>query len=219
MISRFVSGALGICLALVAGNSWGAIVTFDLRSTSGQAGAAFRDGATSFSLGGVTLSHMASPGSYFALADNGGVNTSESGNQRARINASNAESVVFTISAINSNIVLSNIDFNLVDGTTSADAAIVSINGAAPISLFTGITNFNGTTDVWSPNIQLASGSTIAISAASEIGLQGITFDVTAVPEPSSLALLTVCGVAGVIYRRRAVSQVPNADDMSPSQV
>ncbi|MEP3479229.1 MAG: PEP-CTERM sorting domain-containing protein [Fuerstiella sp.] len=153
----------------------------------------------------MTLSFALEPvdGSFFGVvsSSSSGVFTpGETGNARARINT--GEAVTFTVTSTRA-LELASLDLNLVGGAT--DAAFVSINGGADIQLYAGapLVDFNGTTDVFTANLPIASGSTIRISTNNEIGLQGITFNVAAIPEPSSWALIGMIGLSTAIYRRR----------------
>ena len=70
------------------------------------------------------------------------------------------------------------------------DAALLSVNAGANLILETGAANFNGTTDVWSPNLILSNGDTFRVSAQDSVGLQEISLDVTAIPEPATAMLM-----------------------------
>ena len=183
------------------------IVTFDLGPSAGSIGSLFEAGSTSETINGVTLSFAVEPinGSFFGLAspDSSGVFTlGETGNARARVNV--GEAVTFTVTSARA-LELQSLDLNGVGPASDAalDAAFVSVNGGGPIELRTGVSDFNGSTDVWTPNLAIASGSTFRISTNDELGLQGITFNVAAIPEPSSWAIISVIGLGTTIFRRR----------------
>lgn len=103
------------------------------------------------------------------------------------------------------------IEFNFIDfggvGGDAADGVSLTIAGSA-LNLFTGVTGFNGSTDVYTPTspVSLTTGQTIIITGSSSTSSFDIqTLNVTVVPEPSTFALLAGMSALGfVMLRRRA---------------
>lgn len=113
-----------------------------------------------------------------------------------------------------------------LDGTNFSLAAtdFVRVGSGAFTYTFTG-TDATALTDISSATFRLfASGQTTTggwgLQSAATPGTVGLTVNgtVTAVPEPSSLAILSLCGVGGAIYRRRrAGAQSPSVDEAAAS--
>lgn len=237
MMSRFLSGALGICLALVAGNSWGAaILTWSTTGNLGTetmepsafnspgiqsadltlgdgisvAGAANRFGGRGWS---IALNDSIANDDYiqFIVAPEGGFVFSVDSFAFSWHRSTTGPTSVALRSSLDS--FASNI--GQVTGITEGSNALrnIAVSGLNDISTATtfrlyGFGGTNAATGTGGFNTSNATSPNVVLSGS-----------VTAVPEPSSLALLTVCGVAGVIYRRRrAGSQVAGADDVSPGQ-
>ena len=280
MMSRFLSGVLGICLALAAGNSWGAIVfTQDFSSSSvianyvsatpnaGQLNAIGSSGTgvvpsivnddlrferAGANVGGFTrLSLGVSPLTAALISMRLSVITATAQTTAAQFQlgdnfttsnsvASNAD--VHSRFGLNFNANGSYSFRDIGTGTNSMNFTgenLVSwaVNNSgndimflAPDSAVTNLANdtarlYVGTQLALTINALTPTQSLNDFKFAFPNGTGTVNFDfvqvetLTAVPEPSSLALLTVCGVAGVIYRRRrAGSQVADADDVSPGQ-
>lgn len=98
--------------------------------------------------------------------------------------------------------------FNFIDlggvGADALDGVSFTINGMTT-NLFTGVTDFNGSTDVFTPSspISLLAGNSIVLTGSSSTS----SFDldeigVSAVPELSSMALM-LAGIGGMALRRR----------------
>ena len=127
------------------------------------------------------------------------------------------EELTFTITFGNdvSSLSISQIDFFLPDD--ARNTATVSIAGNDPVTLFDGFgSEFDDDQDLYtlaSP-IEILSGDTIAFSNTSASAffffpsyqVAGITFnaEATAVPEPSSVAMLGLGGVLMLVRRKRA---------------
>ena len=81
--------------------------------------------------------------------------------------------------------------------------------GSFSIDLMTGVAGFNGTTDVYTPAtpIELSAGTPLVfegIAAGAAFGLETITLNVVAVPEPNSVAIWCLLAIVTVtLYRRR----------------
>jgi len=100
--------------------------------------------------------------------------------------------------------------FNFIDlggvGSDSSDGANLTID-ATSIDLFTGVSDFNGTQDIYTPAspISLTAGNAIVLtgsSSTSDFDLEVLNF--TVVPEPNTFALLAgFFALASVMYRRR----------------
>jgi hypothetical protein len=105
-----------------------------------------------------------------------------------------------------------NIEFNFIDlggvGSEAADGASLTVAGST-ISLFSGVSGFNGTTDIYtapSPITVLTGSDSIVLtgtSATSIFDMEGI--NITVVPEPGTYALLAgICALGYVMTRRRS---------------
>jgi hypothetical protein len=184
----------------------GDLITYDLTDptgTGGTAGEAFEAGNT-FTAGGVTITVTTTPASsYTANATQGGVANS-------LLDA--GESVTLTFTGLSFDLI--SIDLNLVGDADSTDSALVTVDGNL-FELHTGVANFNGTTDVWSPTpIPLVSGDTIVFAADIQIGLQALTLDVEAIPEPSAFLFGGVAfgmtSFAAISRRMRIRKRVPD---------
>lgn len=113
-----------------------------------------------------------------------------------------------------------------LDGTSFSLAAtdFVRVGTGPSTYTFTGA-DAAALTDISSATFRLfASGQTTTggwgLQSAATPGTLGLAVNgtATAVPEPSSLAILTLCGVGGGIYRRRrAGAQSPSVDDAAAS--
>ncbi|MEX2606300.1 MAG: PEP-CTERM sorting domain-containing protein [Kiritimatiellia bacterium] len=104
------------------------------------------------------------------------------------------------------------IDFLLIDfggvGSDINDGASLTLGSNSPLNLFTGVSGFNGTSDVYTPPspVRINSGEKIVItgsSATSSFDLENIS--ITVIPEPSSIMLvgLTALAAFGIIRRRK----------------
>ncbi|SMP55574.1 PEP-CTERM protein-sorting domain-containing protein [Neorhodopirellula lusitana] len=201
------------CLTL---KSEAAIVTFNLLDPSGVAGTAGEDLETiDFTIAsGVTLSEVATStfaggngtGTFSANGTTAGVNTGGTFDDEAsQFDA--GETLTFTVNFSAPTIVtLTSIDFSGI-GSDSSDSATVLVDGTS-FELFTGKLNFNGSSDEWTPTIALTDGDTIAVSVSNVAALEAVSFDVTAVPEPSMAVFLFAVGGALIERRRRDARRV-----------
>ncbi|TWU42224.1 hypothetical protein [Novipirellula artificiosorum] len=160
----------------------------------------------STTLSGLTLSVATSStitgasGSSFnankttAGVDSAGV-TAGDGDEASELDA--GETLTFTVSF--SDLVVALNDVNFIGAGGASDSALVTIGGSSFV-LVDGLADFNGGTDTWTPSgrIDLASGSTLVFTAEDSYGFQSISFDVTAVPEPSSITVL-MAGSVGIM--------------------
>jgi len=101
-----------------------------------------------------------------------------------------------------------NIEFNFIDlggvGADLADGASLTVAGSQ-IDLYTGVTDFNGSLDVYTPStaISVSKGTAIALTGStstSSFFMQ--TINVTVVPEPGTYALLAGCFALGFVMLR-----------------
>lgn len=102
------------------------------------------------------------------------------------------------------------VDLNFFDfggvGSDASDGANFKLGSNPAIDLYTGVSGFNGTSDVYTPAspVRLTSGQTIVVkgsSATSIFDLDG--FSVTVIPEPSSVMLMGLVGVAAISVLRK----------------
>jgi hypothetical protein len=187
-----------------------AIVTFNLRApTSGGTAGTTLNSNSSVTIGGITLTvsaiGSAGPGSFSAITANAGVDSvGVTGEETSRLDL--GEQLNFTVTFSDLNVQLLSVDWNQMQGDTAADAAIFELNNTGQQSFYTSVANFNGTTSLWSviPPLTINSGDVLKFSAADQVGLQQISFNANAVPEPSSLLLLSIGGgILGLTRRRR----------------
>lgn len=221
-----------ICLVALSTQSLAAeLITYDLRDPNGNgndtantAGEQFENGATSISASGVTLTLSATTtlgdgtavynadGTQGGL-DSNGANSGNGGDVATAIDLGETFMLTWTFSA-GTSLVLRSIDFAGVgNNTTEMDSALVAIGPAAPVRLGTGAADFNGTTDVWSPDLTINSGETFTFTAEESFSLQQIiveSFSTTPVPEPSTFAAigigLALLGGVRYCHRRASVS-------------
>lgn len=104
----------------------------------------------------------------------------------------------------------SDIEINFLDlggvGSDTTDGADVTFGSFGTVTLHTGISDFNGTSDIYTPStpIFLASGESIQLtgsSSTSDFDLE--TIDITVIPEPSTFVLVALTGLAGFGMLRR----------------
>jgi len=91
-----------------------------------------------------------------------------------------------------------------------SDGAVIVVGSNAPVSLYTGQPNFNGTSDIWSPStpITLNAGQSILISGSDPAAVIDLDrFTVAAVPEPSSFLLLGFGGLTLLSRRKRLATK------------
>lgn len=158
--------------------------TFDGKT---NATVALTDGSTSFNM--------------FVSSSGGNLNSNSTGLGVGDANLDGTvESITISFSM--------DVEFNFIDlggvGGDVSDGASFTINGTAT-NLFTGVSGFNGSTDVYTPSppISLAAGNSIVLTGSSSTSifdLDGI--NVTAIPE-SSAALLGTLGFLALLRRRR----------------
>lgn len=195
----------------------GAIIVLDLLDPTGianTAGEAF-ESAGSYTESGVTFTVSATSvngsmsGSFSANGSSAGVDTDgQTGAQGdATSEIDSGETLIFTMSFSGLNLLLTAIDFDEVGAADGDDAGLVSIAGAVPVVLETGVADFNGTSDVWTPTggVEILSGESIAISAEDNVELISISFSTAsaAVPEPTHFAFLFSCAAVAVYRKRR----------------
>lgn len=196
-----LTAGLGLLIS-TPGNA--SIQMLDL-TTGGAAGSAL-DAGLPYMFSGVTLTATGIGGAVNATAASLGINVVGDGSDVSdQIDAAFGEELTFTITfgPSISSLFLTQLDLVGV-GPDAADDAFIHINANPAVVLETGAANFNGTTDVWSPSpIALASGDTIRFVAGGTFGLQSISFDVYAIPEPLSFLVWGVGIVGYMSYRAR----------------
>ena len=198
-----------------------AIVTFNFISTSGNGNDL--DGlascSTSASDAGITLTLDAvanvagGSGTFNRNGTSGssldfGINAAGAGDETDAIDSGNGiESMVFTV---NASVPLSDLRIQSVDfdrfTNGGGDAVRIALNGS-PGATFNSDDATNDTSGLINLDQALSAGDTFSFEYAAGsagFGLEFITFSATAVPEPSSLAVLGLlaCG-AGIRARER----------------
>ncbi len=149
---------------------------------------------------GVTITASPTGGVINATSTSLGVDGTVTGEDADQVDS--AETLTFTFAfAPPTTVSLTEINFAGVGANGAGDDAIVTVGGST-YNLATGATDFNGSTDIWTPSggITLSSGDTIVFEAQTAVGLEGITLDV--VPEPAA-GLLAVFGIVTLIVQRR----------------
>lgn len=139
-----------------------------------------------------------------SLVPTGGSFNSNSGDFGIDDDQINGTSEIVTIT-FNEDILFNFIDFGGV-GADASDGVSFSIGGSIT-NLFTGVTGFNGSSDIYTPTspVALATGESIIITGSSTTSIFDIqNFNVTVVPEPSTYALLAgILALTSVMLRRR----------------
>jgi hypothetical protein len=153
--------------------------------------------------GSATISLVPTGGSFNSNAGDFGIDDGTEGSSTTDQIDGTDEIVTITFDV--------DIEFNSIDlgavGSDSSDGVSFTIAGGST-NLFTGVTDFNGTNDIYSPSapISLSTGQTIIItgsSATSSFDIQNL--NVTVVPEPSAYGLLAgLLGLSYMMLRRRA---------------
>lgn len=101
------------------------------------------------------------------------------------------------------------IDFVSIDlggvGSDLADGANLTVGTESPIDLYTGVSEFGGTSDIYTPAsaIRVDAGDTIVLtgsSSTSSFDLEQMTF--TAVPEPATIGMLGIGSLIALLVRR-----------------
>lgn len=199
MTRFFLAASLGI---LITTPGLASIQTLDL-TTNGAAGSDL-DAGLPHTFAGVTLTATANGGIVNATATSLGVDVVGDGSDDSdQIDSATGEDLTFALSFAGT-VFLTSLDLTGVGPAAGGDDALIFINADPAIVLKTGVTDFNGSSDVWSPagGIALNSGDTIRFEAVDSFGLQAIAFDVRAIPEPISLFVWTA-GIAACLCRRR----------------
>ena len=211
-----------LALVAVTGLAWGAhsvhatLIPLDL--TNNGAGADL-DGGGSHIVNGVTITSSAVNGDPHALTNSLGVDgpASSSTDDSDQIDGPFgplgllfSESLTLTLTFGGATSVsFVSVNMTGVGAAGAGDAALVAIssfNGGASTLLETGVTDFVGGGDIWTPSggIPLTSGDTIVFTAQTKYGLENLTLDI--IPEPSSAVLITLCGIVLLGIRHRLMS-------------
>lgn len=199
------------------------LITFNLRDPNGNgndtantAGEQFENGATNVTQGGIQM-NLILGGSVSYLADSNGGGLDTAGVNPGQGDIADAidrddpllESFSFSFEfGPDTSLVLRELDLAGVgsNAVNPSDSALVVIGGGAPIRLGTGAADFNGTTDVWSPDLTITSGEVFTLTAEDSFSIQQIiveSFSTTPIPEPSAFVALGI-GLLGMgVYRRR----------------
>ena len=172
------------------------LVTLDLTADSGveTPGEVLEDGP--FTVNGLTIT--ASTG-FNALTNNAGIGSG------GEIDLGESLTLTFTGASFD----LVSIDMSGVGSSEGGDAAVIDVDGTV-FSLETGVTDFNGSSDLWSPSppISLASGSTVTFTAENAYGLQAISLNIVAIPEPTAALFGSLLAVGlGLTVGRRRLSE------------
>ncbi|QDS98600.1 PEP-CTERM sorting domain-containing protein [Adhaeretor mobilis] len=127
--------------------------------------------------GGITVTASAMGGAVNGTAAGMGVNADANNDDRDAIEAAFGESLSFTINFAGFTVDLVSIDFKEIG--QEDDSAIISINDVTAIELHTGVDDFNGTSDVWTPaeTVPLISGDKFTFSADIAFALEEITLE------------------------------------------
>lgn len=91
-------------------------------------------------------------------------------------------------------------------GNNVADGAGVTFGSFGSVNLFTGVTDFNGSQDIYTPTtpIRILSGENLVMTGSSETSSYDLeTMSITVIPEPSSIALMAMIGLAAVTVLRK----------------
>jgi hypothetical protein len=189
------------------------LVEFDL--TTEGIGGQLSDFQT-VTLGGITLNASAesvitggTDAVFNANGATGGVDTvgvtGSGGDSPSVIDVSESLTFEFTFSD-SLNVILGSIDLQGVGSASTQDQAFLDFDGVQ-IALGSGVDGFDGTLDTFefSPPLTLSSGDSIRLTAEDQIGIQAIRLQVTsAVPEPTSSAILLLVAISSGAVRRRA---------------
>ncbi|MDQ8206530.1 hypothetical protein QEH52_03355 [Coraliomargarita sp. SDUM461003] len=198
LTQTFFTAAAISCFAFSASGS----VTFDPTGNSAYDGlATINESLTDTDNGfNTTITLTAGGGTFNSNSGDFGI---DSGTGTNDFIDGTSESITITFST--------DILFNFIDlsevGSDATDGAKLTIGGSS-INLFTGVTGFNGTQDIYTPTspIALSSGDSIILTgseATSEFTLEGI--NITVVPEPGTFALLSgFSALTFVMLRRRS---------------
>jgi len=101
------------------------------------------------------------------------------------------------------------IDFAWIEfggvGSDTTDGVTLTVGSQSPVELYTGVSDFNGSSDTYTPSsvIRVTSEESILItgsSATSSFDLEKMTF--AAVPEPATMSLIGLAGLLTIATRR-----------------
>ena len=213
---------------IACGHVSAGVISLDLldpAGVGGTAGEAF-EARNPFTISDVTFSAAAvtslgsMTGAYSANASTAGLNSVGVLDSPSEMDVGEVLTFTLTFDDAALAVKLLSIDFSGI-GSTSDDSALATTS-AGMFTLFTGQPDFNGSTDVWSPDgITYLTGDTISVQAsgvANEVALQAMSFNVTTISVPEAtifpaLVFLTVCGAGLQRRRQSAVRRVALAPD------
>ena len=97
------------------------------------------------------------------------------------------------------------IDLSGLVGSSTADAANLTLGSLEGIDLYTGVAGFEGTPDLYTPAgpVRINIGETIILtgsSSTSSFDLEKMTF--AAVPEPATFSMIAIGGLLTLLVRR-----------------
>lgn len=154
---------------------------------------------------GVTINATATGGDLNSLSGSFGVDGPETAatDDSDQIDNALGEGIEFEFVFSDLLVEITELDFIGVGAADGDDAILFAINSNAPTVLETGVTGFNGSTDVFNPPtpISLSSGDVLTLTAEDVAGIQSITLNVAAIPEPNSIVIALLAGVAGCSRR------------------
>lgn len=181
-------------------------VIFTLLAVSSQAAVTYNfggQGSTFDGLTSVSVSLVDGPTTFSMQVDaGGGAFNSNAGGLGIGTDTINGTSESVSIS-FNTDILFNFINLGAV-GPDTSDGASFTIDGMTT-NLFTGVTGFNGSTDVFTPSspVSLIAGDAIVLTGSSATSIYDLeAINITAVPEPTT-AILGVLGSLSLFRRRR----------------
>jgi len=202
-----------VALAMGLTSSGASIVNLSMLDNSGvtgeaadafEAGNSFVDSGLTFAISVATTLGNGT-GSFSANSTTAGINSDGSGDSASALDLGETLTLTVTFSSQSvSSVVFKSLSLNGVGSANGNDAAFVTVAGGSTVTLETGVTDFNGSSDVWTPNggITLSSGDTIVLSAENTMAMEGASFEVSPVPEPGHIGVLSLALLAPLLLHR-----------------